>query len=422
MMHPDTLQLAAYLDGALDPQSQAELRAHILTCAACAARLERLRADARRIATTLSASGAAPDVRAAVRARLRRPAPGVWLARGGALAGALVALLLFAVLVGARGGNTIGRVPDRLFVLDRQGNQLVVVDPLNGLRLGATAIGGAPRTIVYDEWRDRLYISTNQSIVAVDARTLGLLGRWDAPQPFDADVAMALDAERGRLYVAQPGGVVALDLDAPEMAQTRVYEVKGKLVALALAPDGQTIYALDDDKATLWTIDVARGDGASRTLDRSNSRQGWLSISPDGQSLYVLLTYSSHDDLPALWRIDAHSDQAVGPTTLAMSPPPWDMVLLDAGRLAVARGDGVRGGVEIISTDSLSTTFRLDPGYDQHHLAVGVNGAIFGLNFTHNTVTRFDITTQRMTWRTPERGKWQPWEGVFVRGGWHWPW
>src|SRR5213078_2038250 len=66
-MHPDNKQLAAYLDGALNEAEHATTRAHILTCAACAARLERLRDDARRIATLSSIP--APDVRTAVRAR-----------------------------------------------------------------------------------------------------------------------------------------------------------------------------------------------------------------------------------------------------------------------------------------------------------------------------------------------------------------
>src|SRR5262245_51145394 len=169
-MHPDTLRLAAYLDGALDPQEQAELRAHVLTCAACAARLERLRADARRITGTLSSGGAMPDVRAAVRARLRRPSPAAWLARGVGLAGALAALLLFAVLIAARSGATLGRDPDRLFVTDRRGGQVVVLNAFDGARLISAPVGGSPTNIVYDERADRLYVMIEQSIVALDAQ------------------------------------------------------------------------------------------------------------------------------------------------------------------------------------------------------------------------------------------------------------
>src|SRR5690349_5634432 len=107
-MHPDNLQLAAYLDGALSDAERAELRAHILTCAACAARLDLRGADGRRITMALAGS-TAPDVRAAVRARRRRGAARIWLGSALALAGALAALLLFAVLAGMRAGGTAGR-------------------------------------------------------------------------------------------------------------------------------------------------------------------------------------------------------------------------------------------------------------------------------------------------------------------------
>ena len=56
-MHPDPLQIATYLDDALDEAARAELRAHLLTCSACAARLERLRGDARLAAGAIAAHG-----------------------------------------------------------------------------------------------------------------------------------------------------------------------------------------------------------------------------------------------------------------------------------------------------------------------------------------------------------------------------
>src|SRR5688500_7639401 len=153
-MHPDTYQLAAYLDGALGDAERADLRAHILTCATCAARLERLRDDGRRITVALS-SGAVPDVRAAVRARRRRSAgQHAWLARGLALAGALAALLLFAVLAGTRAGGTAGRGPDLLVFMDKSNTQLVALDANGGARLATLKLAEMPIGIKYDEIRD----------------------------------------------------------------------------------------------------------------------------------------------------------------------------------------------------------------------------------------------------------------------------
>jgi len=418
-MHPDIHQLAAYLDGALGDAERADLRAHVLTCATCAARLERLRDDGRRITVALS-SGAAPDVRAAVRAR-RRSAARAWPVRGLALAGALAALLLFAVLAGARAGGTAGRSPDQLVIIDKSNTQLVALDAATGARLAALKLAEVPTNIKYDEIRDRLYVLLAQSLIAVDPRTLQPAGRWDAPQPLAAGAAMAIDSGGGRLYLAQPGAVAALALDLPEIAVVRTYDLGSTPGALALSPDGATLYALNAEQARLWTIDVAGGSARSQALAPSNPRSGYLSVSHDGRSVYVLLTgVGARGDRPALWRID-RTGQAETPTLLAQTPLPWDMELLDTGQLAIPRGDGRAGGVELIAADTLSTTVRLEPAYDQHHVVAGPNGTLYGLNYTHATITRFDANTRAVAWRTPEDRGLVPWDGVYVYGGWRWP-
>ena len=420
-MHPDTHQLAAYLDGALGDAERADMRAHVLTCATCAARLERLRHDGRRIMVALS-SGAAPDVRPAVRARRRRSAARAWPVRGLALAGALAALLLFAVLAGARSGGTAGRNPDRLVVIDKSNTQLVALDAASGARLATLKLAQMPIGIKYDEIRDRLYVLLAQSVIAVDPRTLQPAGRWDAPQPLAAGTGMALDSRSGRLYIAQPGGVLALALDLPEIAVARTYDLGQMPGALALSPDGATLYALNEAQSRLWTIDMAGGRARSQTLASSLARSGYLSVSRDGRSIYVLLTgVGARGDRPALWRID-RTGQAETPTLLAQAPLPWDMELLDTGQLAIPRGDGRAGGIELIAADTLSTTVRLEPAYDQHHVVAGPNGTLYGLNYTHATITRFDATTRAVVWRTPEDRGLVPWDGVYVPGGWRWPW
>jgi DNA-binding beta-propeller fold protein YncE len=419
-MHFDTQQLAAYLDGALSDAARADLRAHVLTCATCAARLERLRDDGRRITVALSSS-AAPDVRAAVRGRLPGSAARDWLARGLALAGALGALLLFAVLAGARAGGTAGSNPDRLVIIDKSNTQLVALDAADGARLAALKLTAAPIGIKYDETRDRVYVLLAQSLLAVDPRTLQLAGRWDAPQPFTSGTGMALDSPGGRLYVAQSGGILALALDPPAIAVARTYDLGSTPGALAISPNGATLYALNAEQARLWTIDVADGSARSQALAARSPRSGYLSVSRDGRSVYVLLTgVGASGDRPALWRID-RSGQAETPTMLVQSPPPWELELLDTGQLAIARGDGRTGGVELIAADTLSTAARLEPDYDQHHVVAGPNETLYGLNYTRATITRFDANTRAVTWRTPEDRGLVPWEGVYVPGGWRWP-
>jgi DNA-binding beta-propeller fold protein YncE len=355
-----------------------------------------------------------------VRARMRRPAVHTWLGGGVALAGALAALLLFALLIGVRGGGTAARVPDRLFLIDRTNSRLVVLDAASGARMGALKLAETPNNIKYDQSRDLLYVLLTKSVIAVEPRTLQPAGRWEAQQPFEASAGMALDTRRGRLYVAQPGGIVALD--TLDLAQAQTYDIGQAPGALALSPDGATLFALNAEQARLWTIDVAGASPRSQTLAPSQPRMGYLNVSRAGQYVYVLLTgVAAGGDRPALWRIDQNG-QADAPTMLAQAPTPWDMELLDSGQLAIPRGDGRVGGVELVAADTLRTTARLDSGYDQHHVVAGQDGTLFGLNFTHYTVTRFDANTRTVVWRTPQDRDLVPWDGVFVRGGWRWPW
>lgn len=422
-MHPDDLQLAAYIDGALDPDERTALRAHLLTCPACAARIERLHADARQIAATFSSARPAPDVRAALQGRIGRRSAGPWIARAGALAGALAALLLFALLIGS-GGGTAGRVPDQLFVTDSLNGRLVALDAYSGARLGSVAVGSYPTALRYDRRLGRIYVLTNKGVVAVDQRTLDVVNRWAAPASLGVGGDLALDQANERLYVSQPGAGTITPLDAATLAPAPALRVGGAPGTLALAPDGQTLFALDSAAETLWKIDLAAGARTTRLFQRDGDQLSWFALSDDGRTAYLLGVAPANDVAradAALWRIDTRSGDAQGPFALDRQPQPWDLLLLDAGRLAIARGDGRRGGIEIVATDSMSLAGRIDPSYDEHHLARGPGATIFALNWLHGSVTRYSLNVAAPIWRTPEEA-WQPWEGVFVQGGWRWPW
>jgi len=417
-MHPTNSQIAAYLDGALAEAARADVRAHLLTCATCTARLERLRSDARQI-QSFSAASPAPDVRAAVRARLRRRSRARWLARGVTLAGATVALLLFALLIATRSGATLGRTPDRLFVVDRLTRQLIELDAGSGARLRSVTIGDQPSSIVYNPLLDRLYIMLSQSIVAVDARTLGEVNRWDDAAPFRVNAGMALDERRGWLYVARTGGVIALDT----ATLARIPDFHGGVApgTLALAPDGKALFTIDQVDDTLWKIELPGGFGSAYPPERADiGRMGFLALSSDGQAIYVLRSGAT----PIMRRIDTASGQASAALLLPAGPAAWDLLRLDERHVAIPRGDGQRGGITIVDTGSFSVAAIVDPDHDQHHLVAGPGGSVFSLNFSHNTVTRYNPLGQpQRIWDVnlglPARG--QPWDGVFVSGGWRWP-
>jgi sugar lactone lactonase YvrE len=429
-MHPDLQQLSAYLDDALDAETRAELRAHILTCSVCSGRLEQLRSDAQLITRAIASGGPTPDVRAAVRARLRRRGPLSWVARGGALAsgfaGAVAALLLFAVLIGTRSGDTFGRIPDRLFVVTRTDGQLIALDPASGAHQDSLDVGDSPSVIRYDGRRGRLYVLLARGVVAVDPLTLTEIDRWDADQSLGTSRGMALDEERGRLYISWPGAGMLTVIDAMTLAPLPIdvndIAVSARIVqpgALVLSPDGHTLYTLDESDWKLWTINLTSHTGSGRLLDGSDVPQdSYLELSPDGQSLYVLRRLSEK-----VWRVDTGSGQISGPYQLAERPQgPWDLLLIDTTHLAFARGDGSTGGIEVVDTATFSTTAHIEPAYDEHHLAAGPAGSVFGLNFTRDTVTRYSVETQTIIWRTTLEENSYPWDGVYVRGRWRWPW
>jgi DNA-binding beta-propeller fold protein YncE len=367
-------------------------------------------------------------VRAAVRAKLRRGSPAGWLLRGASLAGALAALLLFALLIGvSAGGVTVGRAPDRLFVVNKQAGTLLGLDAGSGAIFSTIAVGEQPSQVRYDRRADRLYVLLEQAVAAVDTRTLTVTNRWDAPSRFGASADLALDAPRGRLYVANPAGRSVDVLDTATLTPIGSFQFRRAPNALALAPDGDMLFALDED-GMLWTIGTSNGEKSGQLLYDSGAtwQRGWLAISSDGQTLYAL-----HYGEPAtLRRIDVRSGRIGPAVALEAGPPPQDMLLLDDRHLAIARGDANRGGVAIVETDSFRVVGNPDPGFDQHHLVAGPNGTIFALNWLHGTITRYDLDANKRAWHD-RLGSTQsslpriapyPYDGAFVPGGWRWRW
>ena len=408
-MHPDATRLAAYLDGALPGAELAAMRAHLLACPACAAQLARLRADAPRIERALASP--APDVRAAVRARLRtRPAR--WIAPALGMAAGLAALLLFALLLGAGEFRTAASRPARLFITERSRGQVLALDPATGAQLAAGPVGETPGAIVYDAERAQVYVALPHAVAALDPATLAERWRWQAPQAISSNANIALDAPGGRLYLPQPDGVLALDVGGGAPAATRVFALNASPQALALTPDGATLLALAPAQARLWSIGTREGSASSQQLAQPDAtRSGWLALSPDGATAYVLLTRAASS--PMVWQI-SRRDGASSTLVLGSAPAPWDFALLEGGLLAVPRGNGTRGGIELISTAPLSHSAQLDPSYDQHHIVAGAHGALFGLNFSRGTVTRYDIAGRAVAWRTPADTGISPWDGVLV--------
>ncbi|KPV52224.1 hypothetical protein SE17_16780 [Kouleothrix aurantiaca] len=326
----------------------------------------------------------------------------------------LAALLVFALLLGAGDIRTAASPPSRLFITERSRGQVLMLDPATGAQLAAAALGETPAAIVYDAERAQLYVALPHAIAALDPATLAVRWRWQAPQEISSNANIALQAAGGRLYLPQPSGVIALDVSRDAPAVAHVFALNARPQALALTPNGATLLALAPTEARLWSINTGEGTASSQQLAQPDAtRSGWLALSPDGATSYALLTRVGSAATPTVWQINQRDGAS---TTLALgsAPAPWDFALLGGGLLAVPRGNGTRGGIELLSTAPLSQSAQLDASYDQHHIVVGANGELFGLNFSHGTVTRYDVAGRAVAWRTPADTGISPWDGVLV--------
>lgn len=409
-MHPDIVEIAAYLDGAQPEAQRAELRAHLLTCQRCARRLRRLRQDASRISTLAQAH--APDVRVAVRARLKSSHSIAWPVRSSLAASVLAIMLLFVLVVSAPSGATLGWVSERLFVLSHE--QLVELNADNGMQRGAVPVGNSPGAVLYDWRQDRLYVLNQQGIVEIDPQTLRAVNRWQVPQQLRAPL-LALDPGGGKLYVAAPRQQVVIQVDTATWATAKEIALTVASDALAIAPDGRSLYAYSRAEAKLEVVDLQSFQTDSYSIaQQGESSRAWLAASLDGQSLY-LLTYGTSS---SLYRFDLGSMQVAEQTTLSQGQPPWGLVTLGDGRIAVPRGDGQHGGIGIYDPSSLKLAQQIDPSNDQHHLIAGPQDAVFA--FTWNgALTRYNISGSTPDWSTTVADGLT--DGVFVPAGWRWP-
>lgn len=412
MTQPDIDLLAAYLDGTLSETEYAEVRAKILTDPAWAASLEQLRRDAERI-TRSAMVRPAPDVRLAVHTNRTRRQMVHWLGRLSTLASIGTVLVLLALLLGSEGSISVGPSMSRLFVVDRGNDQLLVLNPDDGTLLDLVNVGANPSQVLYDYQREQLYVLTSDSIEVIDPYSFAIDELWKPPTPFERSADMVFDAERNLLYIssAEHDRIFVINVDNP---RGRSFAAGSSPTELALSPNSRRLFAIDSQEARLWVFELPSSDTINQWFDRKNlGRRGWLAPGYE-EEVYVL----RGGQPPLLHRFEP--DDFPGEfTQLDQGAPVWDIARV-GDKLVVARGDGERGGLDIIDTNTLTTITNLDPSADQHTLVNGPAETVFALNWAHGAVTHYDVATEQVLWRATLDGQ-SPYEGVFVPGQWQFP-
>ncbi len=172
-----------------------------------------------------------------------------------------------------------------------QGAPIPLPQPANPDDIGASPVGG----IAVTPDRKELYVdSGDDTVVPVDIAS----GKPGTPIQIagDTSLALAMAPDGKTLYVAVDGGYDSsngpnslVEINTATNAPSKPIALGPDPITLSVAPDGRTLYILNDNK-TITPVNTANGQAgaAIRTAGLfSGDSPSDLAITPDGGTLYV---------------------------------------------------------------------------------------------------------------------------------------
>lgn len=194
----------------------------------------------------------------------------------GSRVAAAAALLAATLLSSGVAAAPAGGAPERLYVSDETGGDVVIVDPQRGSVVARIAVGKRPRGIQLSADHQRLYVALSGSPIAgpnVDESKL--------PPP-------------DRRY----DGIGVVDLKLQKLVNT--YPSGADPEAFALSHDGKVLYVSNEDVGKLSAVDLIRG--TVRATVAVGSEPEGVAVSHDDRIVYVTCETSN-----SLYVIDAHT-------------------------------------------------------------------------------------------------------------------
>src|SRR5436190_3512463 len=194
----------------------------------------------------------------------------------GSRVAAAAALLAATLLSSGVAAAPAGGAPERLYVSDETGGDVVIVDPQRESVVARIAVGKRPRGIQLSSDHQRLYVALSGSPIAgpnVDESKL--------PPP-------------DRRY----DGIGVVDLKLQKLIDT--YPSGADPEAFALSHDGKVLYVSNEDVGKLSAVDLTRG--TVRATVAVGSEPEGVAVSHDDRIVYVTCETSN-----SLYVIDAHT-------------------------------------------------------------------------------------------------------------------
>jgi DNA-binding beta-propeller fold protein YncE len=161
------------------------------------------------------------------------------------------------------------------------GRNMVVIDIASRKVIGNVDFGHGvrPHCVIYDRNSGLLFITTelDQTVTAVDALTLKVVGSIPTTQPESHMLAISHDGRRGYTSNVGPGTVSVLDMTARKMIA--VIPISAVTQRISISNDDSMVFTSDQTKPQLAVIDTstnklktwmplpASGYGTASTLD-----------------------------------------------------------------------------------------------------------------------------------------------------------
>ncbi|WP_308312663.1 YncE family protein [Streptomyces sp. ISL-11] len=313
---------------------------------------------------------------------------------------------------------------DLLAVVSQSGPTVTFFDAVTHERLDVLDVPAEPHELCFDPDRRLLYSTTTyvsgyyhahqgraRLIGVIDVDTRKVVGTIDIG-PDHAPHGLALDRERGRLYVSveatatEPGGVVVLDAGTHERVG-RIPVMADGPHWFAISPDGRRGWSTNKEAPFVSVVDLERGEFAGRVPVPGSEG---LDVSPDGRYVYVAAPKGDFGSPPAapagIRVIEAATGEVVrvlptGGVVFPVHTTATGAVLAGELRMADAPGGALgaqRDGVlTVFSPDTFEVVGQVPVGRFPLTITSSPDGATgYVSNVMSGTVTVVDLREMRV--------------------------
>ncbi len=216
----------------------------------------------------------------------------------------------FSTATNAAAGSvavTGGRVPaslsdiaispdgERAYVVDTPNDRVVVIDTTTNTQVATITVGTSPQAIVFSADGSKAYVAASDGIWVITTATYAAALYASLPGPA-RDVAVG---GNGTVYATVPTTSVVYAITDATVSTPASLTIGTAPTALALAPDGSTLYVASTGDRSIYSTPTSSFAPATRFAVLNDTPQT-IAVSPDGATLYAGTTASGLASLIAI--------------------------------------------------------------------------------------------------------------------------